>query len=160
MEVSLDEATPTQTKPVGPVLVKDRGGRTLFYAMGVRFRGYVVPDTQCEWALQNAIERFRGMETSLASFVTPVGVFSVSLLWGRYSNFALTVLTITLMVSGIGRVLQRHWCFGDLVAELERAEPLDLKGRRISLALFSLIATAYCSFVVWRIVQAIQSNSF
>ena len=69
--------------------------------MGVRFRGYVVPDTQCEWALQNAIERFRGMETSLASFVTPVGVFSVSLLWGRYSNFALTVLTITLMVSGI-----------------------------------------------------------
>jgi hypothetical protein len=37
---------------------------------------------------------------------------------------------------------------------------LDMAGRRPGLALFSLITAAYCSFVIWRIVQAVQSNSF
>ena len=40
----------------------------------------------------------------------------------------------------------------------DRAEPLDPVGRRIVLANLSLIAAAYCSFVVWRIMQAMQSN--
>ena len=159
MEVSLDETRPAWKRPAGPVLGRSREGGTLFYPTGIRFRGYMVPDTHCEWVLQKAIERFRGMETSFAKFVTPVGAFSALLLWGRYSNFALTVLTITLIVAATGRVLQRHWCFGDLVANLQPAEPLDLKGRRIGLALFSLIATGYCSFVIWRILQAFQSNS-
>ena len=122
----------------------------IFYGMGAFFRGYVVPDMQR--ALGDAIERFKKMEISLAHFVAPVGAFSASLLGGRYGNFALTVLAITLLIAAIGSALQRHWCFSDLVAEPDRVKPLDMKGRWIGFALFSLIAAAYCSFVVWRIV--------
>ncbi len=128
--------------------------------MGRRFHGYVVPDVQRERSLGNAIERFKKMEISFAHFTVPLGAFSASLLGSRYGDFALTVLTITLVVAAIGRALQRRWCFGGLVAGLVRVDPSDMTGRRIGIALFSLIAAAYCSFVVWRILQAIQSSSF
>jgi hypothetical protein len=112
--VSLDEPRSTSRwSDPGPTLVKDRNGRTLFYAMGLRFRGYAVPDVQREWALRNAIERFKKMERSFGHFVAPLGTFSILLLGSRYSNFALTVLTITLVAAAIGRVLQRYWCFSE-----------------------------------------------
>jgi hypothetical protein len=156
--MSLEQIKPTS--PNAPTFIRDRNGRTLFYVSGSRFFGYVVPDAQRESALRNAIERFKKMETSLAQFVVPLIVLSIPLLGGRYGSFGLTVLTITLAAAAIGRVLQRRWCYGDLVAGLDRVEPLDMVGRRQGIAFFSLIATAYCSYVVWRIVQAIQSNSF
>jgi hypothetical protein len=143
-----------------PMFISGRNGQTLFYINGPRFSGYVVPDAQCEWALRNAIERFKMMETTVAHFAVPVGTMSIFSLGGRYSSFALTVLTITLVVLAVARALQRRRCFGDLVAGLDRVEPLDMVGRRISLTLLSLIATAYVSYVIWRILQAFQSNSF
>jgi hypothetical protein len=160
--VSLDETRPTSrwTAPNEPMFIRDRDGRTLFYISGPRFCGYVVPDTPREWALRNANQRFKEMQASLGHFVAPLITVSIFSLDSRYSSFALTVLTITLVVAAIGRVLQRRWCFGDLVAGLERAEPWDMAARRLGLALLSLIITAYCSYVVWRIVQAIQPNSF
>jgi hypothetical protein len=69
---------------------------------------------------------------------------------------ALAVLTLTLAVAAIGRVLERRWCFGELVAGLERVAPLDMPGRRLGLFLFTLLAIAYCCFVAWRVLQAIQ----
>jgi hypothetical protein len=53
-----------------------------------------------------------------------------------------------------------RWSVPDLVAGLDRVEPLDPAGGRIALTNFTLIAAAYFSFVGWRIVQAVQSNSF
>jgi len=154
--VSLDETKPTARGIVSdrPLFVKDRNGQTLFFVCGPRFRGYVVPNRHCEWALRNATDRFRRMETSFACFTVPVISVSIWLLGGPYSSFALAVLTIALVVAAIGRVLQRRWCFGDLVAGLNRVEPLDVAGRRRGIVLFSLIVAAYCSFVVWRILQA------
>ena len=153
--MSLDETRPNSRWSVpGPMFVKDRNGRALFFAMGPRFRGYVVPDTQREWALRNAIERFKKMEASFAQFVAPIGAFSALLLSSRYSNFALTVLTLTLMAAAMGRVLQRRWCFSDLLVGLDRVDPLDVRGRWVGITLFSLIVVAYCSFVLWRILQA------
>jgi hypothetical protein len=143
-----------------PMFIGDRDGQTLFYISGPRYRGYVVPDAQREWALRNAIERFKKMEISLAHFGVPIATISIFSLDSQYSSFALTVLSITLVVMAIGRVLQRRACFGDLVAGLDRVEPLDMVGRRIMLSLLSLVATAYCSYLVWRILQAFQSNSF
>jgi hypothetical protein len=141
------------------MFIRGRNGQILFYINGPRFRGYVVPDMQREYALRNAIERFKNMETSFAYFGLPLIPVSIFSLDGPYSNFALTVLTVTLAVAAIGRVLQRRWCFGDLVAGLDSVEPLDPAGRRIVLTNLSLIVIAYGSFVIWRIVQAIQ-NSF
>jgi hypothetical protein len=159
--VGLDETKSTSRwRVTGPMFVKDRNGQVLFFVMGMRFRGYIVPDGEREWVLRDAIVRFKKMEASFAQFVAPVGAFSALLLGGRYSNFALTVLTITLVAAAIGRVLQRRWCFGGLVVGLDRVEPLDVVGRRIGLTLFSLITAAYCSFVLWRILQAFQLNSF
>jgi hypothetical protein len=155
--VGLEEIKPTS--PNAPMFVRDQNGRTLFYVSGSRFRGYVVPDAQRERALRNAIERFKKLETSLASFVVPLILLSIPMLDSRYNSFALTVLTITLVVAAIGRALQRRWCYGDLVAGLDRVEPLDMAGRRLGIAFFSLIATAYFSYVIWRILQAFQSNS-
>jgi hypothetical protein len=146
--------------PSLPMFIRDRNGQTLFYINGPRFSGYVVPGAQREWALRNAIERFKRMEISVAHFAVPVGTMSIFSLDGRYSSFALTVLTITLVVLAVARVLQRRWCFGELVAGLDRVEPLDMVGRRISLTLLSLITAAYFSYLVWRILQAFQSNSF
>ncbi|SHK55036.1 hypothetical protein SAMN05444159_3553 [Bradyrhizobium lablabi] len=54
-----------------PMFTRDRNGQTLFYINGPRFSGYVVPDAQREWALRNAIERFKKMEISVAHFAVP-----------------------------------------------------------------------------------------
>lgn len=154
--VSLDETRPTSrwSVPDEPMFARDRAGRTLFYDSGPRFRGYVVTDVQREWELGNAIPRFKNMQTWLGYFAAPLVTASIFSLGGRYGSFALGVLTVTLVVAAIGRVLQRHWCFANLVVDLDRVEPLDVGGRRIGIILFSLIAAAYCSYVIWRIVQA------
>jgi hypothetical protein len=161
VQVSLYETRPPTSfnTPNRPMFFRDRSGRTLFYSLGPRFCGYVVRDAQCEWALRNAVERLNGMQSSLSSFAGPLIVVSILLLDGPYSSFALAVLNITLTVAVIIATLQRRWCFGDLVAGLARVEPLDVPGRRLGLAFFALIAAAYCSFVVWRIVQAYQPIS-
>ena len=138
------------------MFIEDRKGQTLFFSLGPRFAGYLVPDAQCERALRDAAARYESMQKSLAHFTVPLGTISVFSLDSRYGSFALTVLTITLVVAAAGNFLQRRWCFREAIAGLRRVEPLDTKGRWRGLALFSLIVIAYCTYVVWRILQALQ----
>jgi hypothetical protein len=160
--VSLYETRPptSLSVPNRPMFVRDRSGQTLFYGSGPRFRGYVVPNAQREWALRNAVEHFTAMEKSLAHFTVPLISISILSLGSRYSSFALAVLTITLVVAAVGKILQQRWCFDDLVAGLDRVEPLDAVGRWRGLVLLSLIVVAYCSFVIWRLIQAFEPPSF
>lgn len=138
------------------MFIKDRTGQTLFFLLGPRFAGYLVPDAQCERALRDAAARYGSMQNSLAYFTVPLGTISIFKLDSQYGSFALTVLTITLVVAAAGNFLQRRWCFREPVAGLRRVEPLDTKGRWRGIALFSLLVFAYCAYVVWRILQAFQ----
>lgn len=138
------------------MFIKDQNGQTLFFVSGPRFRGYLVPDAQHEKALRSAVERFKQMQTSLAYFTVPLIAICIPSLDTSYGSFALAVLTITLAVAAGGKALQRRSCFNDLLAGLARIEPLDIAGRWRGLFLFSLIATAYGSFVIWRIFQAFE----
>jgi hypothetical protein len=142
--------------PNRPMFIKDRKDQTLFFLFGPRFAGYLVPDAQCERALRNAAARYESMQNSLAYFTVPLGTISIFRLDSRYGSFALTVLTITLVVAAAGNFLQRRWCFREAVAGLRRVEPLDTKGLWLEIGLFSSVVIAYCAYVVWRILQAFQ----
>jgi hypothetical protein len=73
---------------------------------------------------------------------------------------AIAVLTAIIATSGIGKVIERKWFFGELVAGLERVEPIDVAGRRRQFIALTLVAAAYFSFVAWQVWQAIQSNPY
>ena len=74
------------------------------YLSGSRFHGYVVPDVQREWAIRNAIESFKKMQILFGYFVATPIMISIFFLGGRYSSFALAVLTVTLAIAAIGEV--------------------------------------------------------
>jgi hypothetical protein len=82
-------------------------------------------------------------------------VISIFSLGNRYTDRALAALSICLVVVVIGRVLERSWYFGELVAGLERTEPLDLAERRKGNLLVILIGVLYLCFVSWRILSVI-----
>ena len=59
------------------MFIKDRTGQTLFFLLGPRFAGYLVPDAQCERALRDAAARYGSMQNSLAYFTVPLGTISI-----------------------------------------------------------------------------------
>jgi hypothetical protein len=151
-EVTIDWRVPNS-----PMFIRLDDGQTAFYLHGPCFSGYLVPDRSTEWALQDAIKKFKGMETTFSYVMAiPLG-FSIFNLGGSQHNKALAVLTATLVVAALGRIIQRRLCFGKIVAVLQGAQPLCMKIRRVRLFLFSCIVISYFSYVGWHLLPAIRA---
>jgi hypothetical protein len=144
--------------PGNPTFIRDRNGQTLFFVCGPRHRGYVVPDARHEWTLRDAAERFTTIDRVFGWTLVPPFVVSILAIGGPHSVAAIAALTAIIATSGIGKVIERKWFFGELVAGLERVEPIDVVGRRRQFIALALVAVAYFSFVAWQVWQAIQSN--
>jgi len=161
-QVSMQEARSIFGKvtPNQPMFTSDRTGRTLFYVRGPRFGGYVVPDERCEGALRDAVERYWKLENWFGYILVPPIVVSVWALGRPHDFFPLVVLVATLAIGAVGKTWYRGWCFEQLLVGLERVEPLDPMGGRIGVFLRTLLFGGFGLYVAWRILQALQSNSF
>ena len=154
--VSINEERPTSLAKLAgrPFLFKDQDGLTRFYANGPCSRGYLVPDARRERALRDAIQRFGKIDTIFDAATAILVTISIPSLGGQHGDRALAVLTVTIAINAFGRVLERSWYFDELVAGLERTEPLDTVGRRRANFILPLLGIAYCAFVLWRILKA------
>jgi hypothetical protein len=157
--VDVDQTkTSAGTIPGNPVFIRDGNGRTLFYAGGPRHRGYVVPDAQLEWALRDAAQQFKTIDTILGWVLVAPLLVSLSAIGGPHADSALAALTATLATAVIGKILQRRWFFGELIAGLDCVEPIDVVGRRREFIVLTLLAVGYLSFVAWRVWETMRYN--
>jgi hypothetical protein len=156
--VNIDNAGPSPlTKFRGrPFLIRDQNGLTRFYDNGPESYGYLVPDSRDDWEFRDAIRRFEFVDSIFQRVMlvpATISVFSMGV-GDRYSDRIFAALSVSIAIIVIGRVLERNWYFGELVAGLTRIEPLDMAGRRKGNLFLVLIGIVYFSFVFWRILKS------
>jgi hypothetical protein len=144
------------TKYRGRPFLFRKDGRTRFYDSGLTCYGYLVPDSQRECELQDAIRRFERVDTIFQrAMLIPTTISIFSLGFGdQYSDRMFAALSVSIAIVIIGRILERDMYFGELTAGLTRVAPLDEAGRRKRIPVLMLIGIVYLSFVSWRLARA------
>jgi hypothetical protein len=133
-----------------------KDGQTRFYEAGLTCYGYLVPDSQREVELQDAIRRFEVTDKIFQRVMlipTTLSVYSLGF-GDQFSDRMFAALSVSFAIVVIGRILERSWYFDELTAGLTRVEPLDRAQRRKNKLARVVMGIAYLSFISWRILRA------